>query len=86
MIYVFRCLEHGQFEVSQPMLAEHKANCPNCGQQAERVYLPVTHFWPDVLWHSDGSKQSPDELPPVPHDQNWGWKGFGNGKREEKKE
>ena len=79
MIYQFRCSEHGDFEVNQSMLEEHIANCPVCNTPAQRVYLPPIHYWPDVLWHNDGSRQSPDELPPVPMDHNYGWHGFGDG-------
>lgn len=69
MIYQFRCPIDGLFEVEQPMQVEHKANCPECGHPAQRIYLPLDHIWPDVLWHKDGSRQSPDELPPAPRGQ-----------------
>lgn len=76
MIYTFKCKEHREFEIRQGMMDEHKAYCPKCGRLAQRVYLPIIHYWPDVLWNKDGSKQSPDELPPVPNDKGkWthGW-------------
>ena len=65
MIYQYKCKEHGMFEVRQRMEEKHKANCPKCGQFAQRLYSDVIHYWPDCLWNPDGSKQSPDELPPV---------------------
>ncbi len=68
MLYQFACNRHKpivSFEVRQPIHDKHKADCPKCRQPARRVYYPVTHYWPDVLWNKDGSKQSPDELPPV---------------------
>jgi len=83
MIYIFRCSQHGQFEDNQPMNQEHIANCPVCSQPTQRVYLPLDYYWPNDLWNPDGSRQSPDELPPVPQDQNWGWHGFGEGKKKE---
>jgi putative FmdB family regulatory protein len=45
MLYKFRCPEHGAFEVSQPMAADHKAACPVCRQPAQRIYGPYNgHF------------------------------------------
>lgn len=57
VIYQFRCPTHGLFEVEQPMLSEHKANCPKCGQPAQRIYTPTGHYWdnPKPLYHEDGS-------------------------------
>lgn len=80
MIYQFRCQEHGLFEVSQSMQEEHKARCPTCNREAQRIYLPIIFYFPNCLWNPDGSKQSPDELPPVPQDQNWGWHGVGESR------
>lgn len=45
MKYVFRCSEHGEFEVEQAMESEHKAICPKCGKPAERVFTPAPHIW-----------------------------------------
>jgi len=56
---------HGQFEVNQRMSDDHVAFCPECGKQADRVYTPHTFYFPDCLWHKDGSKQDPSELPTV---------------------
>lgn len=57
MIYEFRCSEHGVFEVDQPMMVEHKANCPECDKPTKRVYSPTPHYWdsPKPLFHKDGS-------------------------------
>jgi hypothetical protein len=74
-----KCSDCGVFEVEQPMMAEHKATC-TCGKPAQRVYIPLMHFWPDCLWNPDGSKQSPDELPSVPSGNQHQFSGFGEGK------
>lgn len=73
--YDFRCDQHGVFEVKQEMLQVHRTVCPKCGEYAQRIYTPVIHYWPDVLWNKDGSKQSPDELPSIPTGTKWthGW-------------
>ena len=42
-IYTYECLDHGRFEVRQPMLSEHKANCLVCGESAERR-VSVSHI------------------------------------------
>jgi len=34
-IYAYECLEHGRFEVRQPMADDRKANCPKCSKSAE---------------------------------------------------
>ncbi len=75
MIYQFRCPVHGDFTISQGMMEEHTAICPKCSQPAERVFLPLMHYWPDVLFDSYGRKQSPDILPHVPSGTKWthGW-------------
>ncbi len=41
MKYEFRCLEHGVFEVEQPIESEHSATCPRCGEPAQRVFTPL---------------------------------------------
>ena len=75
MTYVFRCPTHGKFEVKQRIHQTHEAICPICSEPTRRVYTPLIHYWPDVLWNRDGSRQSPDELPPVPSGTKWthGW-------------
>ena len=57
MIYVFKCpnIVHGRFEVNQPLLVEHKANCPICDAECQRVYLPILWRWGDKLFREDGS-------------------------------
>lgn len=65
MVYLFRCPAHGEFEVEQGMMETHEALCPICDSPTQRIYTPLMHYWPDSLWHADGSKQSPDKLPPV---------------------
>lgn len=49
--YVFRCATHGEFEIVRKMAeAGEPAGCPECGLDADRVWLPT----PDV-WACDGS-------------------------------
>lgn len=57
MLYEFECPVHGRFEVNQPIMAEHKANCPKCGQPAKRVYFPSAWLWthPQTTFNRDGS-------------------------------
>lgn len=40
MIYLYRCTEHGTFEISKPMVKSAKEEyCPQCGLQGQRKYL-----------------------------------------------
>ena len=64
--YVFECPAHGDFEIKQEMMVYHEAICPICNGPTRRVYLPLTHYWPDVLFDKHGKKQSSDNLPIVP--------------------
>jgi hypothetical protein len=78
MIYQFKCntcvavkslalpvsvVPHYIFEVNQPMLSEHRANCPICGKPAQRVWSAPIHYEPWDLWNKDGSHQSDSTLP-----------------------
>lgn len=62
MIYLFRCPSHGEFEVRQGMEEEHKAVCPECKAQGQRIYTPLGFYfnglgfwgWGDRL--KDGTK------------------------------
>jgi len=65
-VYQYQCKVHGPFEIKQGMHMEHIASCPVCYEAMDRVFFPNIFYFPDCLWHSDGSKQSPDELPMVP--------------------
>jgi len=55
MQYDFKCQEHGEFEVSQPIMAEHTASCPECGVTAQRVFSPLQCIWAGSVFRSDGS-------------------------------
>jgi len=57
MIYEFECPEHGRFEVNQPMMAEHKANCPICGKEAQRIFSSPQWFYdkPRNLFDKQGN-------------------------------
>jgi len=58
VIYEFRCLKcHKGFEVNQPLLAEHKANCPDCGRPAQRIYSLLEWIWEGELYRPDGSRR-----------------------------
>lgn len=49
MKYLFKCSEHGVFEVEQRMHETHEATCPVCGCEASRVYVPIPHKWYDGM-------------------------------------
>jgi len=53
--YVFSCPEHGRFEVNQPLMAEHKANCPECNKPAQRVFTAPDWIWAGSVFRPDGS-------------------------------
>lgn len=57
MTYEYRCPEHGTFEREEPIAAEHRADCPECGAPAQRIYHPVGMYYghPAPLFHEDGS-------------------------------
>lgn len=41
MIYVFRCSEHGDFEVNQKISETTKTHqCPHCSNQCDKVLQP----------------------------------------------
>ena len=63
MIYEFKCCK--TFEVNQPMLAEHKADCPVCGKEAQRIYNSPDWIWSNVLYRPDGSHREHDDYAPV---------------------
>jgi len=55
MKYQFECMEHGLFEVNQPMLAEHTAECPVCRAKAQRKYSVLQWLWANTAFRPDGS-------------------------------
>ena len=74
MQYQFKCERHGKkpihFEVSQPMmvvtpesttLAEHKANCPECGEPAQRVFSSLNWWWANSVYRPDGSYRQDED-------------------------
>ncbi len=72
MIYLYKCNncttndhEH-VFEVNQGILDEHKANCPQCGQKAVRVFTSLRHSWPDEGYTKSGERIVNQDLPHVP--------------------
>lgn len=66
MRYEFKCnMCQSIFEVSQPILSEHKANCPQCGEGAQRIYSPLQWIWGGSLYRPDGSRREHDDYAPV---------------------
>jgi putative FmdB family regulatory protein len=61
MLYQFKCREHGTFEVSQPILSEHKADCPECGKECQRVYSRLQWIWAGEAYRPDGSKREDND-------------------------
>lgn len=65
MRYDFNCREHGIFEVQQPILEEHKADCPQCGEEAQRIYSALEVIWGGSLYRPDGSRREHDDYAQV---------------------
>ena len=65
MRYEFNCIEHGKFEVNQSIFVEHKANCPKCGQPAQRIYTSPQWIWLGSLYRPDGSRRQDKDYAPV---------------------
>ena len=42
-IYTYECLEHGRFEVRQPMFGERRADCSECDKPAEFRISPCDY-------------------------------------------
>ena len=61
MFYQFKCDRHGEFMVNQPMLLEHKAKCPVCYEEAERVYSSLQWRWEGEAFRPDGSKRQDND-------------------------
>ena len=47
LLYEFKCEKHGRFIIKQSILEKHKAVCPECGLQAQRIYSSLDWFWAD---------------------------------------
>ena len=54
MLYQFQCKEHGEFTVSQPMMADHRAYC-SCGKEGRRIYSILQWVWGGAAFRPDGS-------------------------------
>ncbi len=65
MRYDFNCEEHGTFEVEQPMLSSHEADCPCCGAEGQRLYSPLEVIWGGSLYRPDGSRRQHDDYASV---------------------
>ena len=58
MRYEFKCPTcNHSFEVEQPVLSEHIADCPECGKKAQRVFSIFSWIWKGSLYRPDGSKR-----------------------------
>lgn len=66
MVYEFVCskCEH-KFEEKQPMLEEHKANCPKCKSPAIRQYSLLDWLWDGSAFRKDGSYREDKDYAPV---------------------
>ena len=65
MIYEFKCQQHGVFTVNQPMLSNHESKCPECGEEAQRVFSVTEWIWKGELYRPDGSKRQDSDYAPV---------------------
>uniref|UniRef100_A0A6M3IQT2 Putative regulatory protein FmdB zinc ribbon domain-containing protein n=1 Tax=viral metagenome TaxID=1070528 RepID=A0A6M3IQT2_9ZZZZ len=65
MNYLFRCSSHGEFEINQPIMAEHKANCPECHEPAQRIFTGLQHIWAGSVFRPDGSLRQDKDYAPV---------------------
>lgn len=64
MTYEFSCCGE-VFEIRQPMLEEHKADCPKCGKPAQRMFSMTEWIWADSAYRSDGSLREDKDYAPV---------------------
>jgi putative FmdB family regulatory protein len=65
MLYEYKCRTHGVFEVNQPITAEHKADCPDCGKPAQRVFTTLAWKWAGAAYRPDGSLRQDKDYAPV---------------------
>ena len=61
MIYQFKCPSHGEFEVKQPIYAEHTASCPLCGGEAQRIFPSLEVIWAGSAYRKDGSRREQND-------------------------
>ena len=61
MTYEFECEKHGTFEVNQPMLSEHKLDCPECGSECQRIYSELNHILAGSAFRPDGSYRQDED-------------------------
>ncbi len=61
MQYQFNCEKHGEFEVSQPMMSEHTANCPQCNKPAQRIFSTLQWLWAGSVFRPDGSLRQEED-------------------------
>ena len=66
MRYEFKCPTcNHSFEVEQPVLSEHIADCPECGDECQRIYSKLQWIWKGSLYRPDGSRRQHDDYAPV---------------------
>lgn len=62
-LYEFRCAECGfKFEARQPLEAKPIAQCPKCGEDAQRHFPLVNHTFGWRLTESSHIKGNPDRV------------------------
>ncbi|KKN65907.1 hypothetical protein LCGC14_0477240 [marine sediment metagenome] len=47
------------------MFSEHKADCPQCGEAAQRIYSSLEWVWAGEAYRPDGSRREHDDYAPV---------------------
>ncbi len=65
MQYLFRCEQHGDFEISQPITAEHRYTCPECGAECRRIFTTLQWIWAGTRYREDGSRREDKDYAPV---------------------
>ncbi len=65
MFYQFRCQKHGNFEIQQPITAEHRATCSKCGADCQRIYSTFQWVWAGTRFREDGSKRQESDYAQV---------------------
>ena len=66
MIYQFKCLHClEEFEINQPITAEHVFRCPECESMCQRVYAKPQWIWKGSAYRPDGSLRPDSDYAPV---------------------
>jgi putative FmdB family regulatory protein len=65
MKYEYKCQKHGTFEIKQSLFEEHKADCPECGLTAQRIYANLQWIWAYSVYRPDGSRREDKDYAPI---------------------